>query len=32
MNSDWMRRLTAVRGWVMVGVLIVLGAVWLLRR
>ena len=32
MNSDWMRRLTAVRGWVIVGVLVLLGIVWLVRR
>jgi len=32
MNSDWMRRLTAVRGWVIVGVLVLMGAARLLRR
>jgi hypothetical protein len=32
MDSDWMRRLAAVRVWVIVGVLVILGVVWLAQR
>jgi hypothetical protein len=32
MNSDWMRRLTAARTWMILAALAAAGVVWLIRR
>ncbi len=32
MNGKWMERLGSVRAWIIAAVLIVIGAIWLVRR
>jgi len=32
MNTEWMRRMTAARGWILVVALVTAAVVWLIRR